>query len=159
MFYITWPNFSSLRREGGSGVIFACLAHTKVSFIAEQLLFTERRYRAVSKLWESAVGQLFYRGNLVTLVDIFLFFEFLIFFWKYGRCVQNFGHFCNFVHNFGHIFKKKSKTFWHEVISSFRKKWLFSDKRYFHMSQTCKSDPGPPSRLKNRKKSIKSKKV
>ena len=33
-----------LRREGGSGVIFACLAHMKVLFIADQPLFTELRY-------------------------------------------------------------------------------------------------------------------
>ena len=31
----------ALRREGGSGVIFACLAHIKVPFSAEQPLFTE----------------------------------------------------------------------------------------------------------------------
>ena len=38
-----------LGREGGSGIIFACLAHMKVPFIADQLFFTEQRYRAVSK--------------------------------------------------------------------------------------------------------------
>ena len=34
--------------SGGPGSFFACLAHMRVAFIAEQLLFTERRYRAVS---------------------------------------------------------------------------------------------------------------
>ena len=38
-----------VKARGGSGVIFACLAHMKVPFITEQPLFTERRYRAVSK--------------------------------------------------------------------------------------------------------------
>ena len=31
---------------------------------------------------------------------------------------------------------------------SFRKKQLFSDKKYFLMSKTCKNYPGPPSCLK-----------
>ena len=39
----------SFRLEGGSGVIFACLAHMKVPFITEQPLSTEGSYRAVSK--------------------------------------------------------------------------------------------------------------
>ena len=38
---------------------------------------------------------------------------------------------------------QSSITFWHGAIASFRKKWLFSGKRYFHMSQACKNDPGP----------------
>ena len=38
-----------IKAGGGSGVNFACLAHMKVPFIAEQPLFTERRYHAVSK--------------------------------------------------------------------------------------------------------------
>ena len=42
-------SLSRFKVRGGSGVIFACLAHMKVSFIAEQLLFTELRYRDVSK--------------------------------------------------------------------------------------------------------------
>ena len=37
--------------------------------------------------------------------------------------------------------------FWHSAISLFRKKRLFSDKRYFHMNETCKNDPGPPLAL------------
>ena len=32
---------SNFKARGGSGVIFACLAHMKVPFIAEQPLFTE----------------------------------------------------------------------------------------------------------------------
>ena len=40
---------SALRREGGSGLIFACLAHIKVPFTAEQQLFMERSYSTVSK--------------------------------------------------------------------------------------------------------------
>ena len=40
--------YQSLKARGGSGVIFACLAHMKVLFIAEQPLFKELRYRAVS---------------------------------------------------------------------------------------------------------------
>ena len=32
---------------GGSRMIFACLAHIRVAFITEQLLFTEQRYRTV----------------------------------------------------------------------------------------------------------------
>ena len=38
-----------------------------------------------------------------------------------------------------------SKTFWNSAISSFSKKWLFSNKKYFHISQTCKNDSAPPS--------------
>ena len=38
-----------------------------------------------------------------------------------------------------------SKTFWNSAISSFGKKWLFSNKKYFHISQTCKNDSAPPS--------------
>ena len=41
--------FSVLEARGGSGVIFACLSHMKIPFIAEQPLFTERRFHAVSK--------------------------------------------------------------------------------------------------------------
>ena len=44
--------------RGGSGVIFACLVHVKVSFIAEQLFLRKRRYRAVSKsFWALKVGR------------------------------------------------------------------------------------------------------
>ena len=35
-------------------------------------------------------------------------------------------------------------TFSPGKIASSRKKRLFSDKNYFHMSPTCKNDPGPP---------------
>ena len=38
-----------LGKRGGAGVIFACLADMKVFFVAEQPLFTEWSYRAVSK--------------------------------------------------------------------------------------------------------------
>ena len=41
--------FEPLKQEGVSRVIFACLAHMKVPFIAEKSLFTERKYRVVSK--------------------------------------------------------------------------------------------------------------
>ena len=39
--------FQRFKARGGSGIIFACLAHMKVPFITEQTLFTEQRYRAV----------------------------------------------------------------------------------------------------------------
>ena len=41
---------------------------------------------------------------------------------------------------------QSSITFLSGKIVSFCKKRLFSDKKYFHISQTCKNDPGPPSR-------------
>ena len=64
--------------------MFACLAHMKVPFTAEQLLFTELRYRAVSKLLSFKGQPSFnsieiYGRNLVTIwtffVHIFLFFD------------------------------------------------------------------------------------
>ena len=42
---------------------------------------------------------------------------------------------------------QRSITFWHSTISLFRKKQLFSNNRFFHMSQTCKNDPKPPLAL------------
>ena len=41
-----------------------------------------------------------------------------------------------------------SITLWHSTISSLHQKWLFGDKWYLHMSQTCKKAPRPPSCLK-----------
>ena len=55
--------FSVFKARGGSGVTFACLAHMKVPFIAEQPLFTERRYHFVSKsFW-------FFFENMSEIVD------------------------------------------------------------------------------------------
>ena len=194
--------------RGGSGGIFVCLAHAKVTNIDEQPLFTERSYRTVSKfieLWRSALRsvnisleiygrnlvkfgpyfQFFYLKHsktswngrfllvLTKLVDfvsknakiwvmliktvIFLLFftktwffqnhagtdfffineakeaeiwsnvtsmwylkicgtDFRIFdfFWKYGRFVQNFGHFANF----GTYFKKRIKNLFHKFLDT-----------------------------------------
>ena len=42
---------------------------------------------------------------------------------------------------------QSSITFSSDKIASFYKKRLISDRKNFHMSQTCKNDPGPPFRL------------
>ena len=78
-------NCLPLKARGGSWINFARLAHMNVPFIAEQPLFTEQPYCAVSKvikLLRSAVGLLPYRNKLnefdqkfVSLVHVFLTLE------------------------------------------------------------------------------------
>ena len=47
-------------------------------------------------------------------------FEFLIFSGKMAKCVQNFGHFANFVQYFGHISKKqKNMDPKHQILDQF----------------------------------------
>ena len=47
-------------------------------------------------------------------------FEFLIFSGKMAKCVQNFGHFANFVQYFGHISKKqKNMDQKHQILTKF----------------------------------------
>ena len=125
-------NFTNKARGGIRGHFCMFRSYESILYCLTTAFYGTKLSRRVKKLlsfqgWRSDnFPTEICRRNLVILVHIFLFFDL--------RCSNTND-------------PQSSITFWHDAIASFRKKRLLSDKKYFHIKQTCKNDPGPPSHL------------